>query len=525
MPDGHEKAMNLLAAGRLSRKIEIPQKEFALRAFREAIRIADISGDSFLSSLAYGYMGRIYEHAERNAEALTLTRRAIFYAHQKHIPEILYQWYWQLGRLFRSMGEIDEAVSAYQEAVSMLDDANGDSKTANAGKMDPILRQLMNDSRGLEDNFEQRIKPVFMELAQYLVELADIAPIGKKDARLIQAMEIMERLKAFELQNFYQDEDGIKRFWVGTSHAELRETAKRFRARLQTRSTNRFLYDARDLYDWLIRPAENALTEAGINTLIVVPGGPLRLIPFSALWDGRKFLVESYAVATLPALAMAEPEVFNARSAKMLLGGLSEKVILDKDSDHRIEFPALPNVPGELQAIKAIMGKKVRSELRDKQLVPEKLKRELNTDKAYSTVHIATHGVFGGTPAESYLLTHEGRLTMDELERLLGLNRFRDKPLELLTLSACQTAMGNEQAGLGLAGIAVKAGVQSVLATLWFVDDRATSLAIDEFYRELMTPGTSRAKALQNAQKKLIAEGHFRHPAYWAPFLLIGNWM
>ena len=114
---------------------------------------------------------------------------------------------------------------------------------------------------------------------------------------------------------------------------------------------------------------------------------------------------------------------------------------------------------------------------------------------------------------------------MNRLENLLQLSQSRDKPVELLTLSACQTAVGDERAALGLAGIAIKAGVRSALASLWFVNDEATSQLVIEFYKQLQNPALSKAQALQNAQKKLAAQRNFRHPAFWAPFLLIGNWL
>ncbi len=146
-------------------------------------------------------------------------------------------------------------------------------------------------------------------------------------------------------------------------------------------------------------------------------------------------------------------------------------------------------------------------------------------ETAADIVHMATHGVFGETPEETFLLTYDDRLTMDILEILIGLGKFRGKKVELLTLSACQTALGDERAAPGLGGAAVKAGVGSVLATLWYVNDESTSLAVREFYRQLKIPGISKAKALQNAQKKLIEKDRYWHPVYWAPFLLIGNWM
>jgi len=137
---------------------------------------------------------------------------------------------------------------------------------------------------------------------------------------------------------------------------------------------------------------------------------------------------------------------------------------------------------------------------------------------------MATHGVFGGSAEDTFLLTYDGRLDMNRLSDLIKIGRFRDQPVELLTLSACQTALGDERAALGLAGVAVKAGVRSVIATLWFVDDEATSATIRDFYRRLRQPGMHKAQALQQAQQALMAQSRFRHPAYWAPFLLIGSW-
>jgi CHAT domain-containing protein len=114
---------------------------------------------------------------------------------------------------------------------------------------------------------------------------------------------------------------------------------------------------------------------------------------------------------------------------------------------------------------------------------------------------------------------------MDKLQTVIGLGKFRNKPIELLTLSACRTAVGDERAALGLAGVAVKSGARSAIATLWFVDDEATALVITDFYREMRQNGKAKAKALQSAQKKLIAQTRYWHPSYWAPFLLIGNWL
>jgi CHAT domain-containing protein len=114
---------------------------------------------------------------------------------------------------------------------------------------------------------------------------------------------------------------------------------------------------------------------------------------------------------------------------------------------------------------------------------------------------------------------------MDRLSQVVGLFRFRETPLELLTLSACETAAGDDRAALGLAGVAIKAGARSALATLWTVSDEASAVLVTEFYQQLHNASASRAAALQRAQQKLLADRRYQHPAYWSPFLLLNNWL
>jgi CHAT domain-containing protein len=146
-------------------------------------------------------------------------------------------------------------------------------------------------------------------------------------------------------------------------------------------------------------------------------------------------------------------------------------------------------------------------------------------DKLLTVVHIASHAKFETRAAATFLLTFDDKLTMDQLSQVVGLFKFRDEPLELLTLSACETAAGDDRAALGLAGVAIKAGARSALATLWSVNDAATSELVAEFYRQLRNPALSKAQALQRAQLAMLDDPVGRHPGYWAPFLLISNWL
>jgi CHAT domain-containing protein len=197
----------------------------------------------------------------------------------------------------------------------------------------------------------------------------------------------------------------------------------------------------------------------------------------------------------------------------LLLNGLTESVQ---------GFPALNNVSKEIEAIQGMYGGKM---LKNKDFSFSILENELaNTE--YSVVHIASHGKFEGKVKDSFLLTYDGKMTMDNLQQFMGNSRFRfDVPIELLTLSACESAAGDDLAGLGLASVAIKAGARSALATLWSIDDAATSQLVIEFYRQLKDPELSKAEALQQAQLITMADQRFRHAGYWAPFLLIGNWL
>jgi CHAT domain-containing protein len=184
-------------------------------------------------------------------------------------------------------------------------------------------------------------------------------------------------------------------------------------------------------------------------------------------------------------------------------------------------FPALPGVSTELQALQKLYPVNL---LVNQDFVFSNLERELH-DEQLSIVHIASHGQFEGEVEKSFLLTFDGKLTMERLDQFVGLFKFRDTPLEMLTLSGCETAAGDDQAALGLAGIAIKAGARSALATLWRVNDPAASLLTVEFYRQLQEPTASRASALQRAQLHLLENPRYQHPGYWAPFLLLNNWL
>ena len=306
---------------------------------------------------------------------------------------------------------------------------------------------------------------------------------------------------------------GLHRVKSPATDAELTNVAHQFRVNLEKRTTYEYLDQAQQLYRWLIAPLEPLLAHTKIDTLVFIPDGALRNIPMGALNDGEKYLIEKYAVAVTPGLTLMEPRPFEKENIAVIADGLSTGVQ---------GFAPLEYVPEELRTLHKLFG---GTELINKQFVKANVEKEF-ADESYSIVHIASHGHFDSDAKKTFVLTFDGKLTLDELEQLLRPSQLRDKPVELLTLSACQTAAGDDRAALGLAGVAIKAGARSAFATLWFVNDQSSATLVSDFYTALRDhPEMSKARALQKAQVKLLSDERYAHPCYWAPYLIIGNWL
>ncbi|KPA13068.1 secreted protein containing Filamentous hemagglutinin [Candidatus Magnetomorum sp. HK-1] len=559
LPETHDKAALLIALSLRIRdiqsKLETTRQDLtqtALQLLEQALLLAEDLNDQRLLSLANGYMGQIFEHEKILSKAFHYTRQARFIAQQSHLPEILYLWEWQLGRLFINAEQKKAAFLSFKNAMNTLD---------------PIRQQLLVGIRGHEHVFTQKVRPIYLGIASLLLEKADLEPTeSTRKNYLNDAINTMEILKKAEIQDYFDDEcltsfqetatgldrlppntgvlypvpfpdhlsilltlpDGMKHVKIPVNDKQLRKTVNTFRRLLEDwdgveewkdewfgrlheglESAEIMVY-SRKLYEWIIRPIEDDLEASNINTLLVAPDGALRLIPLSALNDGDFFLIEKYAIVTIPAISLTDMRPMSQDRGNVLLAGLSEE---------RHGYMPLTGVQKELDGVNSVLSGEI---LMNEDFSVSNLTQKFKTNK-YPIVHLATHGVFGGTPDSTFLLTYDSKLTMNQLEELIRLTQINQKSIDFLALSACQTAQGNERAAFGLAGIALKAGAKSAIATLWTVDDRAASRVLIHFYEQFSFQ-QSKAKAIQSAMKQLIVDTHFCHPSYWAPFLLIGNW-
>jgi CHAT domain-containing protein len=360
----------------------------------------------------------------------------------------------------------------------------------------------------------------------------------------------MELLKAAELRNYFRDEcvaeieskrrpldavatgaaivypiifedrlelivtlpSGIERFTSRVDSARLNRTAAEFREFVLTPPSRRYRIPGTELYEWLVGPYTSWLAQENVTTLVFVPDGVLRTIPLGAIWNGERFLIEDYAIAVTPGLSLVDPKPIDIRSANVLLAGLSEE---------SQGFGSIPYAARELESIHAIVGGDI---LIDDSFESQRFADAVEREQP-SIVHVASHAVFSGDPSTSFVLTHDSRLTMDEISEVVRPTQFRNQPLELLALSACETAVGDERAALGLAGVAIRAGARSALGSLWRIQDEAAYEIAVGFYEGLERGDLSKAQALRQAQRRLLASPAFSHPYYWSGYLLISNWL
>ena len=452
---------------------------------------------------------------------------------------MLYRWQWQTGRLLRAKKENEAAIAAYRRAVDTLQ----------LIRHDVALRY---GNPNAHSSFRDVAGAMYFQLADLLLQRADRATnAADLERMLLEARDAAELLKSAELEDYFQDEcvnllkskitkvetvsetaavvyiiplpdrtemlvslpSGLHRVKTTATDAEINNVAHQFRVNLEKRTTYEYLDQAKQLYDWLIKPLEPLLAKTKVDTLVFIPDGALRNIPMGALNDGEKYLIQKYAVAVIPGVTLMEPRPFQRETLAVVANGLSDSVQ---------GFPPLGHVPEELRNIRKLFG---GTELINKQFVKTNIEKEF-AGESYSIVHIASHGHFDSDAKKTFVLTFDGKLTLDELEQLLRPSQLADKPVELLTLSACQTAAGDDRAALGLAGVAIKAGARSAFATLWFVNDESSATLVSDFYTGLRDhPDMSKAQALQKAQVKLLSDERYAHPCYWAPYIIIGNWL
>lgn len=495
-----------------------------------AVQQARTLKDSRAEAYAMGELGHLYEHSTQWQEAKKLTEQAITITQEINAPDITALLQWQLGRVLKQQDKTQEAIAAYSSAINILKS---------------LRQELVALTPDLQFSFTESVEPVYRELVALLLQFSP------NQTNLKQARELIEALQLAELDNFFReaclkakpqqiDEIDPKAaviypivlpdrlavivappkqplFYYETKLAktELEKVVEQLRLYLNPHFFDEDLLRlSQQLYNWLILPAETKLAQNNVETLVFVLDDALRSLPMAALYDGKHYLIEKYSIALTPGLQLLEPKAIAPKQLKALTAGLSES---------RQGFSALPAVEMEVNQIASEVPSAI---LLNQNFTLNKLKEQIN-HTPFPIVHLATHGQFSSKAEQTFLVAWDGRINVKDLNELL---RERAKnisnPIELLVLSACQTATGDKKATLGLAGFAVRSGARSTLATLWQVNDESTAILMIGFYKKLsQNPGISKAKALRIAQLELLHKPQYQHPFYWAPFVLVGNWL
>ena len=519
----------------MEEKYKVSNLLHANRLLQQVARQALDRKDRRAAAFALGNQALLYQQQQRLAEALYLLRRAQHQARDGNVGEALYLWLWKEGEVLWMQGRSRDAIGAYQRAVDVLNETRQDA--------------LVN-RRDDQAFFLTQIAPVYRDLADVLLQSVDRVEPQHRAVLLQQARATMNAFRAAELRNYFvdpciadQDRDSVAldqvspdaaiiypmimpdrleillsfggelhRFKVAVDSRQLISQLRRFRIALQQPNSKRHRGYGKALYQLLVAPYESLLQQRDIKTLVYVMDGPLRTIPMAALNNGDDYLIDHYALATSVGLDLVQPRPLDPRQVQMLMAGISEP--LDG-------FPALPYVPEEFDSLQQMFGGDV---LLNQRFRLEPFRRALGEEQP-NLVHLASHAKFSGKADSSFLLAYDGRITLNRMADYIGQRSDRNTPLELLVLSACETAAGDDRAALGLAGVGVKAGARSALGSLWSIPDTATYQLMTRFYEQLRQTGVSRAQALQRAQQALRDDPQFAHPFNWSAFLMINNWL
>jgi CHAT domain-containing protein len=550
-----------------------------------ALQQAQLIKDQRAESYALGYLGQNYGLKGDSNRAIASTNQALAVAEAQNVAgdarEISYLWQSQLGMLLERSGNAEEAITAYTLAFNTLQSLRTDLNTNN---------------QVVQFNFRQSVKPVYLSLANLLLSdnnlrasksLTAINTVNSTSSasndNLELARQVIESLQLAELDNFFQDPCSptadvavtiddldpqaaviypivlndrlevilsmagkpLKHFTLNISATEVDRTLDALYDSLYNQSINNsavnifsttplnpqevtentqaLLPNLREIYRWLIEPLESELTANQIETLVFILSGKLQNVPMAALYDGKQYLLEKHSVALAPSLQLLNTQAKPRDKLKVLAAGLSQQVEIKGEI-----FPALNNVPAELKQIKTVFPRS--HQLLNREFTVKNIEQQLQA--GFPIIHLATHGVFSSDPQQTFIVTGDRHIiNLNDLSTLLSSSNTRP---ELIVLSACNTATGDERAVLGLAGVAVRSG-SSTVASLWSVEDDSTSKLMSQFYRELENPATSKVDALQQAQLSLIKSLRANpplpelkqlppHPYYWAAYVLLGNW-
>ncbi|MFW9264835.1 CHAT domain-containing protein [Nostoc sp. CALU 546] len=506
----------------------------AVQYTKSALQTAKGTNEQRLMSNAFGTLGKLEKEKERTLHYL---EQAMALAQSIQAWDIAYEWQHELGLEYYKQGKYDKALEAYSAA------------TDNVTK---VHDNLLPSNADLQFSFQEKVEPVYREFMQLL--------LASPNPNLKRVIQINERLQIAQLENFLQcgkldiiplnevknlpspptvvhiidlensvevivqSPDGsfhhhsVDSKLVKASVDNLLEILQS--SRLASINKNLIISPSQSFYDLLIVPIKAYLPPSG--TLVFTLDTSFQSLPIGLLHDGKDYLIKRYSIAQTLGSRIRPPKFLPKKQLTALIAGLSKISPSFKALNAPEGLKALLRVKQEVEDVK----KQTTSStvLLNEKFTSQALEKQLSTND-FSILHLTTHAQFSSDAQRTMFFTWNKPITVLEFDNLLKLNaQTNEDGIELLVLSACQTAKGNKRSALGIAGVAAQAGARSTVATLWKVDADSTALLMEEFYRNLKS-GTPKAEALRQAQLNLMSNSKYSHPYFWASFLLVGGWL
>ncbi|MGL6343245.1 MAG: CHAT domain-containing protein [Waterburya sp.] len=494
---------------------------------------AEILGDRYLKSYVFLKLGHFQNRTGKLNQALKSALIAQSLSQSRIPNETLYLSQRLTGQIAQNMGDTPGAIKNYLNAIDSMDLV--------AGNIEPTSTEQIRQ-------FNQKIQPIYREALELILNKPDIQP-----TELQTALVVADKLRLAEIRGYFGDscfdvkprttknprqkqnnltasinsiilkdktvlilelpngelvkrEKKIKR-------AKLRERSKEWYDKLTTGFTEDYLTGSRFFYDLIIKPLEAELEQADPQILVFIQDGILRNLPMAALLSEQGYLIEKWAVISSLNLQVTSRST-GEKEPKALVFGLSKPKLKG--------WSTLAMIPTEVNQVnKSMEGKKFLNQ----NFTVSNLKEQLLEDN-YSVVHLATHGYFGGSVENSFILAYDRKISVLQLKDILTVTR--ESP-NLLVLSACETAINSDLSFLGLAGVAVQSGVPSTLGGLWALEDSTQAQFMQDFYADFQNNSAYRklkssyayALALQKIQIQQVNQLY--HPFEWAGLTFISN--
>lgn len=508
--------------------------------------------DKRAKSYVLGNLGGLYEYLGKLNEAQKVTQEALYLAQPNEYPDIAYQWQWQMGRLLKQNNP-EAAISSYKSAVKTLESVRSDLIAINSDvqfsfrdNVEPLYRDLVdllltNQKQDLKktDNLRNAIKAIDnLQLAELInftrcnfLNLVTVDNFKTPNTAIIYPVLLKDKLVTlYELPN--QQEPFSPTEQPYPSLEEVKRTLASLRKKLATEGqTPEVIEDSKKVYKWIIKPVEKILKDKKVETLVFVLDGSLRNIPMSVLYDEndkeqKHYLIDKgYAVTIAPRLKLFNPNSSQAsnHSLQRKLNVFTGGVGIAQSFNNNLSFSEIEKLNEELDGIAKFVN--ANNPLINENFTKQTIEKRLKSSN-FSAIHWKTHGVFSSDPENTFIVAYKELIKTKDLNNLIQNGSKKGAaPLELIVLSACETAQGDNRAVLGLAGIAARTGARSVISTLWTAQDEPNTQFMIRFYKELSMPGITKSQAVLNAQKALKDEYGYDTPYYWANYTLIGNWL